>query len=253
MGQLKLADRPFPEFAATARLDYEVELGVWIAGDNALGENVPITAAWDRIGGFCILNDWSARDIQAWEYQPLGPFLAKNFLSTVSPWVVTAEAMAPFRIAQPPRPEGDPDPLPYLANGADRASGALAMKLSVSISSQKMRKQGMPPHRLSTGPASNMYWTVAQMVAHHTSNGCDLHAGDLLGTGTISGPDRSEYGSLLELSDGGRNVVLLPTGEGRNFLADGDEVTISAMAERDGYRSIGFGACTGTVVAAPQR
>lgn len=252
MGQTKMPDQPAPQFGPTARLDYELELGVWIAGDSALGHPVPIADAWDRIGGFCLLNDWSARDIQAWEYQPLGPFLSKNFLTTVSPWVVTAEALAPFRIPQRARPAGDPQPLPYLANEADGDCGALSVRLEVKIASQVMRKQGMAPLLLSTGPASNMYWTVAQMIAHHTSNGCDLRAGDLLGTGTISGDTRETFGSLMEISGGGRDPVQLPSGEKRCFLEDGDEVSISAVAEREGYRSIGFGSCSGTVASVQQ-
>ncbi|WP_371433490.1 fumarylacetoacetase [Novosphingobium sp.] len=246
-GQLKAPDAEAPVFAPSRRLDYELELGVWIAGDNALGEPVPIADAWSRIGGLTLLNDWSARDIQAWEYQPLGPFLAKNFLTTVSPWVVTAEALAPFRVAQQPRPEGDPQPLPYLVDTADAEAGALALDLEVTLASAAMRDAGLSPLRLSHGPATNMYWTVAQMVAHHTSNGCDLHAGDLLGTGTISGPARDSFGSLMELSGGGREPVTLPGGETRCFLEDGDQLTLSARAVRDGFRTIGFGPCTGTV------
>lgn len=246
-GQLKAPDSDAPRFAPSARLDYELELGAWIAGDNALGEAVPLADAWDRIGGLGLLNDWSARDIQAWEYQPLGPFLAKNFLSSVSPWVVTTEALAPFRVAQPPRPAGDPAPLPYLDDEQDRLTGALALRLEAWIASRAMRDAGAAPHRLSSGPASNMYWTFAQMVAHHTSNGCDLHAGDLLGSGTISGPSPDSFGSLMELSLGGKQPVALPTGEERRFLEDGDELILTATAERDGYRSIGFGHCSGIV------
>lgn len=251
-GQIKLPDTEVPHVGPCARLDYELEMGVWVAGDNDLGETVPIANAWDRIGGLCLLNDWSARDIQAWEYQPLGPFLSKNFHSTVSPWVVTAEALAPFRIAQPPRPEGDPRPLDYLSDPADREKGALSIQLEVYISSKTMRDKAMAPHRLSSGPASNMYWTVAQMLTHHASNGCDLHAGDILGTGTISGAENESFGSLMELSNGGRRPVLLPSGEERRFLEDGDEVTISAVAEREGYRPIGFGSCSGVILPARQ-
>jgi len=250
LGQLKSPDRAEPVFAPTARLDYELELGAWIAGENDLGEPVPLTQAWDRIGGFSLLNDWSARDIQAWEYQPLGPFLAKNFLSTVSPWVVTAEALAPFRVPQPARPEDDPQPLPYLSDPADRELGALSLRLEASIRSEAMRNAGMPLHRLSSGPATNMYWTFGQMVAHHTSNGCDLHPGDLLGSGTISGPDPETFGSLMELSQGGKQPIDLPTGERRGFLEDGDELVLSAFAEREGFRSIGLGSCGGIVAPA---
>ncbi len=246
-GQRKPADQDEPDYGPSRRLDYELEIGVWIAGENALGTPVPIAEAERRIAGFCLLNDWSARDLQAWEYQPLGPFLAKNFLTTVSPWVITAEAMAPFRIAQPARPEGDPHPLPYLWDDADQRSGALALELEAHIASARMRRDHLPPHRLSHGPASNMYWTVAQIVAHHSSGGCNLMPGDLLGTGTISGPEPGSYGSLMETSRNGTQAVTLPTGESRSFLEDGDALTISARAVRAGYRSIGFGDCTGIV------
>ena len=246
-GQRKPADAAVPDFGPSRRLDYELELGVWIAGENAIGEPVPIAMAADRVAGLCLLNDWSARDLQAWEYQPLGPFLAKNFLTTVSPWVVTAEALAPFRIAQPPRPEGDPPPLPYLSDPADQSAGAFALTLEAWLSTERMRQSGVAPLRLSQGPASSMYWTVAQMIAHHTANGCNLSPGDLLGTGTISGPQEDQLGSLMEISQGGTRPVQLPDGETRSFLEDGDELVLSARAERDGYRTIGFGPCSGTV------
>ena len=246
-GQRKPPEADAPDFGPCRRLDYELEMGVWIAGANALGEPVPIAAAPDRIAGLCLLNDWSARDLQAWEYQPLGPFLAKNFLTTVSPWVVTAEALAPFRIAQAPRPDGDPHPLPYLWDAADQQAGAFAITLEVSLASAKMREAGTPPHKLSSGPASNMYWTVAQMIAHHASNGCDLNPGDLLGTGTISGPTRDAFGSLIELSSGGREPIALPGGETRAFLEDGDALTLSGYASARGFRTIGFGACEGVI------
>jgi fumarylacetoacetase len=249
-GQRKPPYSEGPGYGPTYRLDYELELGVWIAGENALGEPVPIGKAASRIGGLCLLNDWSARDLQAWEYQPLGPFLAKNFLTSVSPWVITAEALAPFRVAQPPRPEGDPAPLPYLFDAADQTEGAFALTLETWIATQKMREAGKPPHRLGMGPATSMYWTVAQMIAHHTANGCNLMPGDLLGTGTISTPDTSGLGSLMELSQGGNSPVTLPDGEERSFLEDGDELILSARAARDGFRTIGFGLCSGVVEAA---
>lgn len=249
-GQRKLPDADASDYGPSRRLDYELELGVWITGENALGEPVPIGEAGSRVGGLCLLNDWSARDLQAWEYQPLGPFLAKNFLTSVSPWVITAEALAPFRIAQPARPKGDPAPLPYLFDAADQAEGAFALKLETWIATRKMREAGMPPHRLGTGPATSMYWTVAQMVTHHTANGCNLMPGDLLGTGTISTPDPSGLGSLIELSQGGKSPVTLPNGEERSFLEDGDELILSARAVSDGFRSIGFGLCSGVVEAA---
>ena len=250
-GQSKLPDADVPVFGPSARLDYELELGVWIGEGNALGEPIAIADAGRHIAGFCLLNDWSARDIQAWEYQPLGPFLAKNFQSTISPWVITAEALAPFRIAQPPRPTGDPAPLPYLLDEADQASGALGVELSASISTAKMRQAGQPPHRLSKGPASNMYWTVAQIVTHHASNGCNLNPGDLLGTGTISGPAPGSYGSLIEIASGGKTGIVLPSGEVRTFVEDGDEIVMTATAHADGFASIGFGECRAVVLPAP--
>jgi fumarylacetoacetase len=246
-GQRKPPNQDVPEYGPSRRLDYELELGVWIAGENALGETLPISKAPDRIAGFCLLNDWSARDIQAWEYQPLGPFLAKNFLTSISPWVVTAEAMAPFRQAQAPRPDGDPKPLPYLWDDADQHAGALALELEAHISSAQMRRDGHAPLRLSHGPASNMYWTVAQIITHHAANGCNLMPGDLLGTGTISGPDAGSFGSLMETTRSGAELVTLPTGETRAFLEDGDALSLSAKAVRAGYRSIGFGSCSGVV------
>lgn len=249
-GQRKAPDTDTPAYGPTDRLDYELELGVWIAGENAIGETVPIAEAAERVGGLCLLNDWSARDLQAWEYQPLGPFLAKNFLTTVSPWVVTAEALAPFRITQAPRPKGDPRPLPYLWDEADQASGALALELDVSLLTHRMRERGLSSHRLSHGQAVNMYWTVAQMIAHHTASGCNLNPGDLLGTGTISGSQPDSYGSLTELSGGGANPITLPSGETRSFLEDDDELTLRAMASAPGFRSIGFGPCTGRIEAA---
>ena len=246
-GQRKPPEQDAPDFGPCRRLDYELEMGVWIAGANELGEPVPIAQAPDRIAGLCLLNDWSARDLQAWEYQPLGPFLAKNFLTTVSPWVVTAEALAPFRLAQPLRPDGDPQPLPYLWDAADQQAGGFAITLEVSLASATMRAAGLPPHKLSNGPASNMYWTVAQMIAHHASNGCDLNPGDLLGTGTISGPTRDAFGSLIELSSGGRDPIVLPNGETRAFLADGDALTLTGYASAQGFRTIGFGTCEGVI------
>jgi len=249
-GQRKPPEADAPIFAPTARLDYELEMGVWIGSGNDLGEPVPITDAAQHIAGFCLLNDWSARDVQGWEYQPLGPFLSKNFHSTISPWVVTPEALAPFRVAQPPRPEGDPQPLPYLSDADDQAHGALGVMLQVHLTTQTMRKAGLPPHRLSHGPATNMYWTVNQMVAHHASNGCNLMPGDLLGTGTISAPEREGFGSLMELSQGGKSPLTLASGETRTFLEDGDEISITATAAAEGFVSIGFGECRARILPA---
>jgi fumarylacetoacetase len=249
-GQRKAPDADAPVFGPSVRLDYELELGVWIGEGNPLGQRIAIADASRHIAGFCLLNDWSARDFQAWEYQPLGPFLAKNFHSTISPWIITAEALAPFRIAQPARPRDDPDPLPYLFDAADQTSGALAITLSVAIVTEKMRQQGLPPHRLSEGPASNMYWTAAQIVTHHASNGCNLNSGDLLGTGTISAPTADGYGSLLEITNGGTAPVGLPSGEKRTFLEDGDEILLTASAFADGFAPIGFGECRAVVLPA---
>jgi fumarylacetoacetase len=240
-GQLKLAGQEEPTFGPSQRLDFELELGIWIAGGNRLGQPIPIAEAQDYIGGFCLLNDWSARDIQAWEYQPLGPFLSKNFHSTISPWVITPEALAPFRQAQPARAYGEPRPLPYLWDDEDQGHGGLAVSMEVLISTERMRVDDIAPERLSRTQASHMYWTTAQIVTHHASNGCNLNPGDLLGTGTISGPSREAFGSLLEISRGGAEPVTLPTGESRTFVEDGDEIILRARAEREGFASIGFG------------
>lgn len=246
-GQLKAPDSEQPAFAPCRRLDYELEMGVWIGPGNALGEPIPIGEAQDHLAGLCLLNDWSARDIQAWEYQPLGPFLAKNFLTTVSPWIVTAEALAPFRVAQAPRPEGDPAPLPYLTDAGDQAKGAFAVALDVTLQTAQMRAEGEAPARLSQGGAQHMYWTVGQMIAHHTSNGCDLQPGDLLGTGTISAPTADGYGSLMELTRGGAAPITLPNGQTRTFLEAGDTVGFTGRLSAEGFVSIGFGPCVGTV------
>ena len=250
-GQRKGPDEEAPSFGPSRRLDYELELGIWIGRGNELGRPIPIGEAREHIAGFCLLNDWSARDLQAWEYQPLGPFLAKNFHTTVSSWVVTAEALAPFRVAQPPRPQGDPSPLPYLSDAADQAEGAFALELEVRIATAAMRAQGAAPFVLSRGPATNMYWTMAQIVAHHASNGCNLQPGDLIGTGTISAADENGFGSLLEISRGGKQPVTLPSGEARTFLEDGDEVTLAAVARAQDYVPIGFGPCSAVIMAAP--
>jgi len=249
-GQSKPPDAVGPGFGPTQRLDYELELGVWIGAGNALGEAIPIAEASAHVAGYCLLNDWSARDIQAWEYQPLGPFLAKNFASTVSAWVVTPEALAPFRIAQPPRPQGDPVPLPYLLDQADQREGAFDLELEVLLLTPGLRAKGLPAHRLGLSNARHMYWTVAQMIAHHTCNGCNLRPGDLLGTGTISGPDATGSGSILEATLGGKNPVLLASGEERRFLQDGDEVILQARGRREGFASIGFGECRATIMPA---
>jgi len=250
LGQRKAPEAEAPIFEPTRRLDYELELGIWIGAGNPLGEPIPIGEAGTHVAGFSLLNDWSARDVQAWEYQPLGPFLAKNFHTTVSPWVVTAEAMAPFRIAQPTRPEGDPRPLPHLMDEADQQTGALSIELEVLLVTARMRQAGLPPHRLSLGTADAMYWTVAQMIAHHSSNGCDLRPGDLLGSGTLSTADRQGFGSLMELTEGGKVPLTLPGGKPRTFLQDHDEVIFRATARADGYCPIGFGEARAIVLPA---
>ena len=247
-GQRKAPDAPAPEYGPSRRLDYELELGLWVGTGNRLGETIPIDEAEEHIAGWCLLNDWSARDLQAWEYQPLGPFLAKSFLTTVSPWIVSSEALAPFRIAMPARPEGDPEPLPHLDSKGDCA---FAIQLEASLSTAKMRADEVPPHILSRGTASSaMYWSAAQIVAHHASNGCNLQPGDLIGTGTLSTDSDSGLGSLLEISRGGKQPIELPCGETRTFLEDGDEITLRAWCEAEGEVRIGFGECVGRVVAA---
>jgi len=247
-GQRKAPDAEAPEYGPSRRLDYELELGIWIGEGNELGSPIPIGEAEEHIAGYCLLNDWSARDIQAWEYQPLGPFLAKNFLTSVSPWVVTPQALAPFRKAMPSRPAGDPRPLPYLDDAADRERGALAIQLEVTLTTEQMRRDGIAPHVLSRGSAdAAMYWSAAQIVAHHSSNGCNLQPGDLIGTGTLSTDSDLGLGSLLEISRGGKQPIKLASGETRGFLEDGDELTLRAWC--DGAVRIGFGECVGRVVA----
>lgn len=246
-GQRRDADAAAPVYAPTCRLDYELEMGVWIGAGNAPGDPIAIGRAHQHIAGLCLLNDWSARDFQAWEYQPLGPFLAKSFHTSVSPWIVTTEALAPFRVRQPDRDPGDPAPLPYLNDADDRGHGAYAIMLEASILTAAMRARGDAPCRLASGPATSMYWTVGQMVAHHASNGCNLNPGDLLGTGTLSAPSRDGLGSLMELTENGRLPVCLPNGEERTFLQDGDEVILSAKASAPGFAPIGFGVCRAVV------
>ena len=238
-----------PHFGPCRNLDYELELGIWVGQGNPPGAPIPIASASGHIAGFCLLNDWSARDIQAWEYQPLGPFLAKSFATTISPWIVTEAAMAPFRLAQPPRPAGDPVPLPYLMDQRDQAAGALALTLEVALLTARKRAAGLSPVKLSSVTADALYWTVAQLLAHHASNGCDLHPGDLLGSGTISGAAESSWGSLLELTRQGARPIILPDGETRRFLEDDDEIIFRATACAAGARSIGFGDCRAQIKA----
>ena len=248
-GQRKAPDADVPQFGPSARLDYELELGIWIGPGNELGQPIPIGEASEHIAGYCLLNDWSARDLQAWEYQPLGPFLAKNFLTSVSAWIVSPDALAPFRKAMPPRPPGDPPPLPYLDAAADRETGALAIQLEATLTTEKMRADGLPPQVLSRGSAdAAMYWSAAQIVAHHSSNGCNLQPGDLIGTGTLSTDSDQGLGSLMEISRGGKEPLELPSGETRSFLEDGDEITLRAWCEAEGAVRIGLGECVGRVV-----
>jgi fumarylacetoacetase len=236
-----------PSFGPTRRLDYELEVGFFVGRGNAQGAPVPIEHAGARLFGLCLLNDWSARDIQTWEYQPLGPFLAKNFSSTISPWVVTMEALAPFRVPAFARAAGDPAPLPYLYDDADQAGGGIDVRLDVLLSSARMRAEGHAPMQVSRSTLADLYWTPAQLLAHHTANGCNLQPGDLLGSGTVSGEAKDARGCLLEVTWRGADPLLLPTGETRRFLEDGDEVIMRGSCEREGFARIGFGECRGVV------
>jgi fumarylacetoacetase len=249
-GQTRPPDEESPRFGPSRSLDYEMELGLFVGPGNPLGEPVPMGRAEGQIFGFCLVNDWSARDIQAWEYQPLGPFLAKNFATTISPWVVTPEAFEPFRAPAFARPPGDPAPLPHLDSPRNAESGAVALTVEVHLASARMRDQGVEAVRLSRGSAADLYWTPAQFIAHHTSNGCDLRPGDLLASGTISGPAREARGCLLELTWRGAEPLALPNGATRKFLEDGDEVIMRGYCEREGAVRIGFGECRGLVLPA---
>lgn len=248
-GQLKAPDAQAPVFAACKRMDYEMEVGIYIGNGNALGETISMDNAEDHVFGMCLFNDWSARDLQAWEYQPLGPFLAKNFASTVSPWIVTTEALAPFKTSWT-RDEQDPQPLEYLESEANRAGGAFDIQLAVMLETEKMRDNGESPSQLSLSSFKHSYWTVAQMVAHHTINGCNLKSGDMFGSGTQSGPTHEESGSMLELSCGGKQSISLANGEKRTFLEDGDNVIMKGWCQAEGAVRIGFGEVTGMVLAA---
>ena len=238
-----------PGFGPCERLDFELEMGFYISGGNGIGNPVPIAEAGEAIAGFSLLNDWSARDIQRWEMFPLGPFLSKSFATSVSPWVVTSDALAPFRVPAMARPEGDPRPLGYLFDNADQSAGGIDVDLEVYLSTDRMRRESAPATRILTSNARHLYWTPAQMVAHHTINGCNLEAGDLIGTGTISGPSPQELSSMLEFTAAGTKPVVLPNGEQRGFLSDGDEITFRGRCNRKGFASIGFGSCTGRIVA----
>lgn len=251
-GQTKPPDAVTPEFRPTfgpsKRLDYELEVGVFIGDGNELGQSIPIAQAEDHAFGLCLLNDWSARDMQAWEYQPLGPFLAKSFATSISPWIVSLEALAPFRVPPFSREENDPQPLPYLASEANQRRGGIDLTLEVFISTRKMREQGLAAHRISRGNFRDIYWTLAQLITHHASNGCNLQPGDLLASGTVSGPSKDSRGCLLEMTWGGKDPLQLPSGESRTFLEDGDEVILRGYCERPGAARIGFGECRGTIV-----
>ena len=248
-GQVLPAGAQAPQLSPTRRLDYELEVGIFVGRGNALGAAVPLAEAEQHVFGLCLLNDWSARDIQAWEYQPLGPFLGKSFATTVSPWVVTLEALAPFRLPWTRAPD-EPQPLPYLTDAAALRCGAIDMQLEVWLDTARMRAAGAAPQRLSSSGFSDAWWTVSQMLAHHTVNGCNLQAGDLLGSGTQSGPLPAQAGSLLELSAGGKQPITLASGETRTFLEDGDRVTLRGCCQRAGCTRIGFGEASGTVLPA---
>ena len=247
MGQMRPDQNAPPVFGKCRNLDYELEIGAVIGTGNQLGRPIPIEHAEEHLFGLVLLNDWSARDIQSWEYQPLGPFLAKNFATTISPWIVTLDALAPYRVRASERPSSDPEPLPYLHDADNEKSGGFDISLEVLIESAQMRERKMAPHRVSRGNFQTMYWTVAQLLAHHASNGCNLAPGDLLGSGTISGPEKGSRGCLLEMTWRGKEPIQLPTGESRAFLEDGDEVIFRGWCERQGYARIGFGECRGRI------
>ena len=246
-GQLKAPDQPAPSFGPSKRLDYEAELGFIVGTANRLGRPVHIKDALEHIFGVVLLNDWSARDIQAWEYQPLGPFLAKSFATTISPWIVTLEALAPFRCPAFKRVDDDPKPLPYLMDEADQKNGGFSIEVQMHLRSAKMRQNRAAPTRLSTGNFKDSYWTLSQIVAHQTANGCNLQPGDILGSGTISGTAPDTLGSLMELSQGGKNPFKLPSEESRSFAEDGDEIIERGYSAGSKYRRIGFGEATGTI------
>jgi fumarylacetoacetase len=247
-GQIKSVDAAYPELAPTRRLDLELELGFVIGRPNAMGHAITLRQAEDHLFGVTLFNDWSARDLQAWEYQPLGPFLSKSFASTLSPWMVTLDALAPYRTALR-RPSGHPDPLPYLDSEENRKSGSLDIELEVLLLTQSMRSAGQPAEIISRSNAADAsFWTAAQLITHHTVNGCALSAGDLLGSGTLSGPSLQQAGSLLEMTEGGKRPIRLSNGESRTFLEDGDRISLRGRCIRQGFRSIGFGDCSATVL-----
>ena len=249
-GQTKADDAEAPVFGPSRLLDYELEVGFFVGPGNTLGEPIPLAAAEQHLFGICLVNDWSARDLQKWEYQPLGPFLAKSFGTTVSPWVVSLDALAPYRCPALARPEGDPQPLPYLHSLENAAAGGIDLQVEAWIMTEKMRAEGLEPHRVSHGRLSDLYWTLAQMLTHHASNGCNLGAGDLLASGTVSGSEKDSRGCLLERTWRGTEPLQLSSGEERRFLADGDEVILRGYCEAPGRVRIGFGECRGKVLPA---
>ena len=250
-GQTRDADSTTPAFGPSRRLDYEMEVGAYIGTGNVLGRPIPLNKAESHVAGLCLVNDWSARDIQTWEYQPLGPFLAKNFATTVSPWIVTLEALEPFRFPAFARAPEDPQPLPHLRDARNEREGGFDITLDVLLRTQRMREADLPAVRVSRGSFTSMYWTVAQLVAHHASNGCNLRPGDLLASGTVSGPTKESRGCLLERTWKGTEPLELPSGETRRFLEDGDEVIMRGWCERAGARRIGFGEARGRVTSPP--
>jgi fumarylacetoacetase len=240
-----------PIFGPSKSLDYELEVGIFVGTGNPLGQSIPIADAEQHIFGLCLVNDWSARDIQSWEYQPLGPFLAKNFATTISPWIVSMEALAPYRVPSARRPDGDPVPLEYLRSLTADGAG-IDLTLEVHLQSERMRQEGLAPELLSRGNLRDLYWTVAQLLTHHASNGCNLRPGDLLATGTISGPEEGSEGCLLEMKHR-PEPLRLSSGEVRTFLEDGDQVTFRGYTQKDGLPRIGFGECAGTVISAQRQ
>lgn len=246
-GQTRPAGADGPVFGPSQRLDFEAELGVFIGGSTDRGTSIALGQAWQHIFGCCLLNDWSARDIQAWEYQPLGPFLGKSFGTIISPWIVTADALRPFRCSTRPRPPGDPMPLAYLDDADDRAGGALDIMLETRLLTAQMAGRSAAPVRLGRASTRELYWSVGQMLAHHTSNGCSIEPGDLYGSGTVSGDGEDALGSLLEITRAGQRMLALPDGEQRTFLEDGDQVIMTGRCERDGFVPIGFGSCLGCI------
>jgi fumarylacetoacetase len=248
-GQVLPAGESTPEFVACRRLDYELELGIFMGPGNRLGEPIALDEADAHVFGLCLLNDWSARDIQAWEYQPLGPFLAKNFATTISPWIVTMQALAPYRSAWT-RPAEDPQPLPYLESDWNRQAGAFDVTIEAWLETPKLAQSGHGPQRLSHSTFAHSYWSVAQMIAHHSVGGCNLQPGDLIGTGTQSGPTPGEAAALIELTVGGKQPLALASGETRTFLEDRDTVIFRGWCEKPGLARVGFGECRGTVLPA---